>query len=76
MIFPMPPILGDSTMRKFLFASTLFVLTLFISTPAFSQSQSGAIGGAVSDTSGALIPGVTIRRHKYGYWHYCNSAVE
>ena len=47
-------------MRKYLGAATILLLSLLVSTPTFSQSQSGAIGGAVSDTTGALIPGVTI----------------
>src|SRR5438105_338824 len=45
-------------MRRILF-STL-VLCLVFSALAFSQTANATLGGTVSDTTGALIPGVTI----------------
>ena len=45
-------------MRSYLL--TALLLSLSFSTPAFSQAAFGSINGAVSDTTGALIPGVPI----------------
>ena len=44
-------------MRKLL---VLVVLCLYVCTPGFSQSSFATVSGTVSDTSGALIPGVTV----------------
>ncbi len=43
-------------------AAALFVLTagLFYADPAFAQTGSGTIAGAVRDASGAVLPGVTV----------------
>ena len=49
-------------MRKFFAAATLCALLVCLSTPAFSQGGFFAtVTGTVSDSSGALIPGVTIK---------------
>src|SRR6185295_8105740 len=45
-------------MRKLLVVA---VLCLAVSTLSFSQTINAALGGTVSDASGALIPGVTIK---------------
>jgi hypothetical protein len=36
------------------------LLCLFLSTPIFAQTSNATVGGTVSDTTSALIPGVTI----------------
>jgi hypothetical protein len=47
-------------MRSFLLRVFLLTLVFFLSTIGFSQSSNGTIGGTVADSSGAVIPGVTI----------------
>ena len=46
------------------FAAVLLFFVL--STPAFAQSSNASLGGTVSDTTGALIPGVTITATNIG----------
>ena len=49
-------------MKKMLTAVTLLALLLSLSVPAFSQAGFFAtVTGTVSDSSGALIPGVSVR---------------
>jgi hypothetical protein len=45
-------------MKTFLVASALLVLALSIS--GFAQTTNATLGGTVSDSSGALIPGVAV----------------
>ena len=46
--------------RKSTYVAAVLVCSLFFSVTAFSQSVNATVGGAVSDASGALIPGVTV----------------
>src|SRR3989441_7389974 len=46
-------------MREFLFAARM-LLCLVISTHAFAQTSNATLGGTVSDSTGALIPGVNV----------------
>src|SRR6185295_4968261 len=46
-------------MRKLVLASTLLVF-LVLSTPAFSQSTYATVSGTVSDSTGAVLPGVSL----------------
>ena len=49
-------------MKKMLTAATLLALLLSLSVPAFSQAGFfAAVTGTVSDSSGALIPGVSVK---------------
>jgi hypothetical protein len=45
---------------KKLLRGALVLLCLFLSTSAFAQSSNATLGGTVSDSTGALIPGVTV----------------
>jgi hypothetical protein len=45
--------------KKYLIAAGV-LLSLFVSTQAFSQSSFATVSGTISDFTGALIPGVTI----------------
>src|SRR5215470_14527408 len=40
--------------------AVFLALVLFVSTSLFSQSSNGTISGTIADSSGAVIPGVTI----------------
>ena len=46
-------------MRKHAFAAAFLLLSLLISIPAFSQGGLATVTGSVTDSSGALTPGVT-----------------
>src|SRR3954469_9627784 len=48
------------TMRSVPFRAALLALALFASTSLFSQSSSGTISGTAADSSGAVIPGVSV----------------
>jgi hypothetical protein len=48
-------------MRKFAVWAAAMLLLLTLSLPALSQGLFATVGGTVTDSSGALIPGVTIR---------------
>jgi hypothetical protein len=48
-------------MRKFAATGAALLLLLSLSLPAVSQGLFATVGGTVTDSSGALIPGVTIR---------------
>src|SRR5262245_58662972 len=48
---------GGTMKRLF---GTVVLLCVFISTPTFAQTSNATVGGTVSDSTGALIPGVTI----------------
>ena len=48
-------------MKRFLAPAALVLLLCSLSVPAFSQGLFSTVTGTVSDSSGALIPGVTIR---------------
>jgi hypothetical protein len=50
-----------NSVRRFLAAGALLLLPLFLTVPAFSQGLYATVTGTVSDSSGAVIPGVTIR---------------
>ena len=45
-------------MRRVVFAAAM--LCLYVCTSAFGQTANATLGGTVSDTTGALIPGMTI----------------
>src|SRR5262245_38863866 len=45
-------------MKKFILA--VLLVFLLVSTSAFSQTTNATLGGTVSDSTGALIPGVTV----------------
>src|SRR5262245_60642530 len=47
-------------MRTLTIRAALLAFVVFASTPLFSQSSNGTISGTVSDTSGAIVPGVTV----------------
>jgi hypothetical protein len=47
-------------MRKHAIAAALLLLSLLISIPAFSQGGFATVTGTVTDSSGALIPGVMV----------------
>src|SRR5262245_27042238 len=47
-------------MRDFRFRAALVLTFVFATTFLFSQSSNGTISGTVADTSGAVIPGVTV----------------
>jgi hypothetical protein len=40
--------------------AVLLAFAFFVSSPLFSQSSNGTIGGSIADSSGAVIPGVTV----------------
>src|SRR5438067_4502591 len=40
--------------------AALLALILFASIPLFSQSSNGRISGTVADSSGAVVPGITV----------------
>ena len=48
-------------MKKFAASGAALLLLLTLSFPAFGQGLFSTVGGTVTDSSGALIPGVTIR---------------
>jgi hypothetical protein len=48
-------------MKRFLAPAALVLLLLSLSVPAFSQGLFSTVTGTVTDASGALIPGVTIK---------------
>ena len=48
-------------MNRFLAPAALLLLLLSLSVPAFSQGLFATVTGTVTDSSGALIPGVTIK---------------
>jgi hypothetical protein len=48
-------------MRRFIETAAVMLLVLALSVPAFSQGFNATVSGTVTDTSGALIPGVTIK---------------
>jgi hypothetical protein len=48
-------------MKRFLAPAALVLLLLSLSIPAFSQGLFSTVTGTVSDSSGALIPGVTVK---------------
>lgn len=50
--------LGISSARPH--CAIAFVVLLLASAPAFAQQQPGGIAGLVRDTSGAVLPGVTV----------------
>src|SRR6476620_7380130 len=54
---------GEPMKRNFgrLAAVVCLLLPLFVSVPAFSQGLYATVSGTVSDSSGAVIPGVTIK---------------
>jgi len=61
MILPTPLFPGGEThMRKY-FAAAALLFSLIFSTNAFSQGGFATVTGSVSDSSGALIPGVTVK---------------
>ena len=47
-------------MKKFLVAATMLLACAILSLNAFAQSTNATLGGTVTDSSKALIPGVTI----------------
>src|SRR2546425_12365715 len=47
-------------MRTLQMSAIALTLVFFASTPFFSQSNNGTISGTVADSSGAVIPGVTV----------------
>ena len=47
-------------MKRFLVAAVVIASVSFLPAPIFSQSSNATIGGTVADSTGALIPGVTI----------------
>jgi len=47
-------------MNTLRFRAAFLVLVFFVSTSLFSQSSNGTISGTVADSSGAVIPGVTV----------------
>ncbi len=47
-------------MRTLRIPAAFLAFAFFVSTSLFSQSSSGTISGTVADTSGAVIPGVTV----------------
>src|SRR3989442_15664089 len=49
----------EEIMKKVLIAAAVF-LCLSLSAYAFAQTSNATVGGTVSDSTGALIPGVTI----------------
>jgi hypothetical protein len=52
--------LGELAMK--ILRATAWVLTcVLLATSAFGQSSNGTLSGTVTDTSGALIPGVTVK---------------
>src|SRR5436190_4938675 len=48
-------------MRKFFASFALLPLMFFLSAPAFGQGLYATVSGTVTDSSGALIPGVTVK---------------
>jgi hypothetical protein len=52
--------LGDN-MKRFFATAAMLLLVLSLSVPAFSQGFNATVAGTVTDSSGALIPGVTIK---------------
>ena len=48
-------------MKRFLVSEAIVLLVLSLSVPAFSQGFFSTVTGTVTDTSGALIPGVTVK---------------
>src|SRR5215475_627029 len=51
---------GGSSMRRRIIRFALAVLVLATLAPAQSFAQSGGISGTVKDTTGAVLPGVTV----------------
>src|SRR5207253_7934200 len=51
--------LGEDIMRR-LATATAVLLSIVLSAATFAQTINATLGGTVSDSSGALIPGVTI----------------
>jgi hypothetical protein len=47
-------------MRTLRLRAALLAFVLFASTPLFSQSSNGTISGTVADSTGAIVPGVTV----------------
>src|SRR5438552_19197534 len=47
-------------MRRLRIRAALLAFVLFASTPLFSQSSNGTISRTVSETTGAVVPGVTV----------------
>ena len=46
--------------RMFAFAGTLLALVIAAASPGYGQVAGGQISGRVTDTSGAVLPGVTV----------------
>lgn len=51
-------------MRTFVRCFFVLLLALFVQASAFAQSNSGTISGAVTDPSGAVVPGATVSIEK------------
>src|ERR1051326_8643095 len=51
---------GRTMMGRLLFSAAALLCALFY-THAFGQTINATLGGTISDTSGALIPGVTVK---------------
>src|SRR5206468_9300033 len=47
-------------MRTLRLPAALLAFVFFASTPLFSQSNNGTISGTVADSTGAVVPGVTV----------------